>query len=203
MRYVFLINSGWCREPLICRAFLYGILFYTSTNFCWCREPLICRTLMFRTLIFVRLICRYALIIQVLWRLIDELDNPGALASDRWISLAPIQHLLKPLSRVKIASNCGLRSPPPPHYDFPPKIYSSAQYCTLQMLTTGAPGGLIELISALVRWPDYRIRITILFNTQHCIPYTVDRKPLERPPMLVNSRPQFGRLAMLPNWVQE
>ncbi len=39
-------------EMLICRAFVDGILFYTSTNFCWCREPLICRTL-FGTLIFV------------------------------------------------------------------------------------------------------------------------------------------------------
>jgi hypothetical protein len=54
-------NDGWCREPLICRAFVDGILFYTSTNFCWSREPLICRMLMFGTLIFVRLICRYAL----------------------------------------------------------------------------------------------------------------------------------------------
>ena len=47
-------ESRWSAEHLD------GILFYTSTNFCWCREPLICRTLMFGTLIFVRLICRYA-----------------------------------------------------------------------------------------------------------------------------------------------
>jgi hypothetical protein len=87
MKNCFLINNGWCREPLICRAFLDGILFYTSTNFCWCRELLICRTLMFGTLIFVRLICRYAL------QSISTLHFILAAPSPFFPSLCPLKYL--------------------------------------------------------------------------------------------------------------